>query len=330
VTAPKTLPPSVDIPAAASPGEGATTPRTMRMSEAGDDAACFMLHREMFDPGVVARFTIDGEPVSKARARFTNQGSKTRAYTPEKTHNAEQVVAWKFRAAAPRHKPDTESTYGVMALFFSATRQRRDVDNMLKLILDGLNKIAWADDDQVVEVSGRKTYVPGYPEDARTEVVVYRVGSVHRQTETCENCGNEYASYASWHGRRRFCSRECFSAWRLEQRLRKCQHCGDDFAPKNVIAPPKFCSRACADAARRATVTCSRCGKEFTKQRCHVRALNFCTTECRESHWREHRKAAAKGTCETCGGPTSKKTYRQCRPCKLAGTALSGKPEAAP
>ncbi|MCW2899302.1 MAG: RusA family crossover junction endodeoxyribonuclease, partial [Streptosporangiaceae bacterium] len=86
-------------------------------------------------PIVVARFTVDGEPVSKARPRFATKGSKNQTYTPQKTRDAEQVVAWKFRATAPGHKPNSEHTYGVTALFVSGTRHRRDVDNMLKLIL---------------------------------------------------------------------------------------------------------------------------------------------------------------------------------------------------
>jgi crossover junction endodeoxyribonuclease RusA len=302
----------------------------MKFSEAGDEAACFMLYREMFDPQVVARFAIDGEPVSKARARFTNQGSKTRTFTPEKTRQAEEIVAWKFRAAAPGHNPDSEKTFGVMALFFSGTRQRRDVDNMIKLILDGLNKVAWVDDDQVVEVGGRKVFEQAWAEHARTEVVVYEVGTVQRRTSNCEFCGNSYTTYNSWRGQqRRFCSAECNYAWRRERRTRACRNCGERFVPKNVIRAPLYCSQECSAAARRATVTCTGCGTEFTKQRCHVRASNFCSSECRETYWREHRKAAAKGVCGTCGGPTSKKTYRQCRPCKLAGASLSGKPRVA-
>lgn len=300
----------------------------MRMSEASDDAACFLLFREQWDAGVVARFTIDGEPVSKARARFTNQGSKTRAFTPEKTRNAEEVVAWKFRAAAPGHKPDSESTYGVMALFFSGTRQRRDVDNMLKLILDGLNKVAWADDDQVVEVSGRKTFEDAYPEDARTEVVVYRVGTVQRRTKACEYCAKDYQTYISWQSQRRFCSAACRNAHVRENRKRICGHCGTEFLAGKIQEPPKFCSKDCAYAAGRKAVTCTGCGTEFSKQTCHVRASNFCSIECRATYWREQRKTASKGTCETCAGPTTKKTYRQCRPCRFAGMALPGKPKA--
>jgi Holliday junction resolvase RusA-like endonuclease len=45
---------------------------------------------------------------------------------------------------------------------------------MLKLVLDGLNKVAWADDVQVTEVSARKALA--LPGQARTEVAVYRPG----------------------------------------------------------------------------------------------------------------------------------------------------------
>jgi crossover junction endodeoxyribonuclease RusA len=118
---------------------------------------------------VIAQFTIEGEPVSKERPRFANR----HAYTPEKTAKAEEVVGWQFRRAAPRHKPGPGS-YGVTAVFFCGSKTGRDVDNMLKLVLDGLNKVAWADDVQVTEVSARK--VAAAPATARTEVSVYLAG----------------------------------------------------------------------------------------------------------------------------------------------------------
>jgi Holliday junction resolvase RusA-like endonuclease len=293
-------------------------PAGTRLSDVGSEAAAFTLFREQFDAHVVARFTVDGEPVSKARARFTKQGSKTQAYTPDKTRAAEEAVGWKFRQSAPGHKPDPDATYGVIGLFFSGTRQRRDVDNMLKLILDGLNKIAWADDDQVVEVSGRKSL--GDPEHARTEVVVYRVGMVDRPTGTCEHCGKDYPAFRSQKDRR-FCSQACHIAWRRERSRKTCPTCGEDFQSYKVDRPSVYCSMACAAQARRATVACSHCGREFTKPRCHVRATNYCSDECRETHWRDHRKTAAKGICESCGGPTSKKTYLMCRPCRIKARA---------
>lgn len=290
----------------------------MKLSEIQDDAAAFTLFREHFDAQVVARFTIEGEPVSKSRARFTRRGSKTHTYTPEKTLQAEQRVAWAFRQVATSYTPDPDATYGVMGLFFAGTRQRRDVDNMLKLILDGLNKVAWVDDDQVIEVSGRKSF--GEPTDARTEVVVYRIGTVYRPTAKCEHCENDYPAFPSQKGRR-FCSQACHIAWRRARSQKTCPTCGEQFQSYKVDKPSTFCSIACSAAAKRATVPCSHCGREFTKPRCHVRAANYCSDECRQTNWRERRKTAAKGTCEACGGPTSKKNYAMCRPCRLRARA---------
>ena len=295
------------------------------MSEIDDEGACFMLRRELHELSVVARFTIDGEPSSKARPRFTKQGSKTQTYTPEKTLQAEQVIGWKFRAVAPGHKLDPDIAYGVMALFFSGTRQRRDVDNMLKLILDGLNGVAWPDDDQVTEVSARKTLT--LRENARTEVAIYQVGLVQRNTLKCEHCGHDFATYQSTHRVNRFCSNECHLAWRQARKAQQCENCGETFVRAKPGIPQKHCSRACRDAATRVTLTCGHCGAEFTKQRRHVRAQNYCSTECQTARARERATQNAKGTCETCGGPTSKKTYRQCNACKISELRVTGKPQ---
>ena len=299
------------------------------LSEVGDEAAAFVLRREVWDLPAIARFTIDGEPVSKARARFTQRGSKTRAYTPDKTLHAEQIVGWKFRQAAPGHKLDRKATYGVIALFFCGSRQRRDVDNMLKLILDGLNQVAWPDDEQVTEVSARKTLT--LPENARTEVAVYGIGEVQRFTEHCEYCGQEFAIYPCWQSaerRRRYCSQDCANAARRTgPRMRAtCEGCGQVFAANPNLR--KYCSSECRNANGRMTVACTGCGVEFTKQKCHVRAKNYCTDKCRDAANRDHRQRLAKGTCETCGGATSKKSYRQCNACFRLGTNVTGKPGA--
>lgn len=294
----------------------------LRLSEAGDDAACFKLFRELWDPQVIARFTIDGEPMSKARARFTKAGSKNQAHEPEKTYAAENEVARQFRACAQAHTPNTNATYGVVALFFPSTRQRRDVDNMLKLILDGLTGVAWQDDDQVVEVSERKTLVPSG--DERTEVAVYRVGTVQQNTAKCEGCGKQYATYDSWKNKR-FCSRNCRSATFRKERMRNCEHCGTAFDRLGMKDPAKFCSRACADQARRTVVVCDYCGTSFTKQSCHVRKKNYCSAICRDTNANFRRQSRAKGVCKICGGPTSKKIYARCRGCLHPGET-SGKP----
>jgi len=114
------------------------------------------------------QFTIDGEPASKERARVTPRGT----YTPAKTVAAEQKIAWLFRAAARGWKVDKDSHFTVTCVFTCGTKRRRDIDNMLKLILDGLNGVCWADDNQVTEIAAIKEY--GTP--AGTFVTIYRIG----------------------------------------------------------------------------------------------------------------------------------------------------------
>src|SRR3954468_10598750 len=95
--------------------------------------------------------------VSTARARYARKGQKVVAYTPKTTTSAERDVAWRYRAAAApgAGRPLERQGFGLACTFYLTTRQRRDVDNMIKLVSDALTGVAWADDSQVTEVSGR-------------------------------------------------------------------------------------------------------------------------------------------------------------------------------
>lgn len=296
-----------------------------RVSEASSEAVLFQLYREQHDCEVVAQFRIMGEPVSKARARFTKRGSKVHAYTPERTKTGEEMVAWRFKQAAPGHQPDSEWTYGVFAVFFNGTRQRRDVDNMLKLILDGLNKVAWADDSQVDEVSGRRGV--DIATNARTEVLIYKVGAVRKPPQgNCAHCDQRFDMYNSWKQMKKFCSPECRVEARRIARVRICAHCENEFSNTHLENPPKYCSTVCKSAAGRRDVECNHCGTTFSKQACHVRKQNYCTTECRDTSARLRRTKDAKASCQTCDGFVSKKTYMQCRACRMKGLPVPGKP----
>jgi Holliday junction resolvase RusA-like endonuclease len=292
-------------------------PEDARNSAPSSESALFMLTREAHRVKTIATFTIDGEPASKARARFTKQGSKNHAYTPEKTRAAEEKIGWLFRKAAPGHKPDGENAYGVFAIFFHGTRRRRDVDNMIKLVCDGLNKIAWRDDAQVEEVSGRRGYDD--PKNARTEVWVYQIGPLDEGlTVTCSRCGKSIRSFESWKGMRKYCSQSCHYADRqaAPRRTAECLNCGAEFTDPKVNGEQKYCSRKCAYEAKKISLTCVVCGNVFRRAQCFGRPSSpTCSPECRAAYWREHRKVAAKGTCSVCGGPTSKKTYKRCAAC---------------
>lgn len=92
-------------------------------------------------------FTVPGPPVPKGRPR---RGRGGHFYTPKATRDYEKTVAWAARAAGIRG-PSTGSVSVTVHLWFP-DRRRRDVDNVVKSILDGLNRIAYADDAQVAEL----------------------------------------------------------------------------------------------------------------------------------------------------------------------------------
>ncbi len=98
-------------------------------------------------------FTVDGEPMVKARPRMTKTGH---TYTPKTTVDAEKRVREAFEATG--HDGFTGAV-GVELAFFQGTRARKDVDNLVKLVLDSLNGIAYEDDVHVNVVLARRVYV---------------------------------------------------------------------------------------------------------------------------------------------------------------------------
>jgi len=256
----------------------------------GSDApAVFMLHREAVDPEVVVHLVFDGEPQSKARARMARNGH---VYTPRNTRDAMDYIGARFREVKPDWTPNDEDSYGVIALFFCGTRQRRDVDNMLKLILDGLNKVAWVDDAQVTEVSGRLSRGVDSP---RTEVVVYRTLTQGPATRPCLHCGKPFRDYPSQRQSRKFCTKECGYAYRKAQRTRVCKHCGQEFSHRGSDESPKFCSVGCRAASGRTTGTCLDCGASFTVTTTVFGRTKYpaCSPECRAAIWRRVRRGDA-------------------------------------
>ena len=113
--------------------------------------------------------TIPGKPFAKQRARATRQG---RMYTPAETVAFESIVRQIAveQFAQPLVGP---VRVVVVATFVPAESwsqkkrvahmgrphtQKPDLDNCAKAVLDGLNRIAFADDSQVAEITARKLW----------------------------------------------------------------------------------------------------------------------------------------------------------------------------
>ena len=119
------------------------------------------------------RFTIPGEPMGKGRPRVTRHGS----YTPKETQNYEALVKQIFVLSYPGNEPvrDVPLSVKICAYFTVPSSapvkkkqamlegvirpiKRPDIDNIAKIITDALNKIAYHDDAQIVEIKVEKYY----------------------------------------------------------------------------------------------------------------------------------------------------------------------------
>lgn len=123
-------------------------------------------------------FTIYGQPVGKGRPKFSGRYGNTRhAYTPKKTREYEENVKASFLSRfgmlpfkkdaklcveihawyqIPKSKP--KQVKENMRLEIIRPTVKPDLDNVIKIIMDSLNGVAYPDDKQVVEIHAIKRY----------------------------------------------------------------------------------------------------------------------------------------------------------------------------
>lgn len=102
------------------------------------------------------RFVVEGEPATKGRPRCTCKTGKPTIYTDEQTEQAALDVGWAFKNAYPGHEPVACECSVLISVVTDKDRSNRtsaDADNYAKLVMDGLNGIAWVDDRQVTHLS---------------------------------------------------------------------------------------------------------------------------------------------------------------------------------
>lgn len=128
------------------------------------------------------RFTIHGEPRGKGRPRVARRGKYITTYTPQETVVYENLVRFEYQRQCGgfRFGDDEQLSMTVNAYYSipkSASKAKRaamlngeirptkkpDVDNVLKVIADSLNQIAYRDDAQIVRAIINKRYAQTTP-----------------------------------------------------------------------------------------------------------------------------------------------------------------------
>lgn len=120
-------------------------------------------------------FEIKGEPMGKQRPKFSRVGNFVKTYTPKETINYEQWVKACYLSAGGRHygsqamKIEVHIYYKIPKAYSKKKTQQAldgtivptikpDCDNVLKIICDSLNGIAYDDDKQIACVLIQKHY----------------------------------------------------------------------------------------------------------------------------------------------------------------------------
>ena len=139
---------------------------------------------------MIVHFTIPGEPRSKERHRsYVSRDGKIATFTPTQTRYYENFVKTIYGLECHNKKLSgaLEATItGVFPIPASVSKKRRslmldneihytkkiDCDNLAKVVLDSLNKIAFDDDKQVCRLTVEKVY----GETPRVEVTIKEIG----------------------------------------------------------------------------------------------------------------------------------------------------------
>lgn len=119
-------------------------------------------------------FEVIGDIKGKARPRVNTYTAT--AYTPSNTKDYENLIKQYFKIKYPRYVPlENRVSVKIIAYFKIpkatskkntesmlngeiAPTKKPDIDNIVKIILDALNKMAFKDDNQITKLEVEKVY----------------------------------------------------------------------------------------------------------------------------------------------------------------------------
>lgn len=123
---------------------------------------------------MIYEFEVQGEILGKARPRMNTRTG--RAYTPTKTKNYEYFMKKWFITQCPNFKQlENRIKVTIIAYFDNpqstskkkatemlnqniSPTKKPDIDNITKIVLDSMNKLAFKDDTQVTKLEVEKKY----------------------------------------------------------------------------------------------------------------------------------------------------------------------------
>ncbi len=121
-------------------------------------------------------FEVLGKVKGKGRPRFARHGNFVKSYTDADTVNYENLVKLSFLNSGCEAFSEDKQLRAEIDIYISIPKavskkkrqemmlgnirptKKPDIDNILKSLFDGLNKVAFNDDTQIVEVKARKYY----------------------------------------------------------------------------------------------------------------------------------------------------------------------------
>ena len=119
-------------------------------------------------------FEVIGDIKGKARPRMNTYTG--RAYTPTETKDYENLIKQYFKIKYPRYvefegriaitiiayikipKSTTKKDIAKIEEGILSPTKKPDIDNIVKIVLDALNKMAFIDDNQITKLSVEKVY----------------------------------------------------------------------------------------------------------------------------------------------------------------------------
>ena len=140
-------------------------------------------------------FNVYGEPMAKQRPKISMNNGYARAYTPKNTILYENKVAQSYKEVANDYMFErndlleitiianfslVSGDYGKKGLNKNGRDKlsqiycpkHKDLDNIIKVVLDGLNGIAYLDDKQIVKINAVKKWVENNP---KVQVILQKI-----------------------------------------------------------------------------------------------------------------------------------------------------------